>query len=625
MKKIVCCFNKAVDRESLMSEQHWSSKGIISWYGPVCIAVAALAGFIWTWSAWPDPIIDFGKELYVPWRLLEGDVLYADMAYYNGPLSPYLNSILFRLFGVSLRTLIICNAVIAAALLVLLYRLMLQIGDRLSSATACIIFLVVFAFGNLSGDANYNYICPYSHEMTHGIVLSMASVLCVSLYQRRGSNIYIAGAGLALGLIFLTKVELFFAAMPAVCIGLAPTVLLKPLSQSARLRLLGIFVSSTLVPVIIAFRLLSLVMPMGKALLATTGSFPWALGGEVPSMSFFKFITGLDEPLLNIKKILFWGMLYSAVFLPAGLLSFLMRSKGLHRPVVALVFFITTAVLLTFESFQNPRLWLDIARPLPLLMLVLVVWFFVGLLMKQYDERGRERIILQLCMAVLSLLLLAKIVLFSRIYHYGFVLAMPATLLTVVMLTCWVPEWISRRGGYGGAFKAAALGILFATALFLTFSRGLYLSNKTCKVSKGADAFLTDRRGEVINTLLEKIDNLVKPDETLAVFPEGVMINYLARRINPTPYTSFMPVELLMFGEEKMLTALKENPPDWVVLVHRDYSMPGLRFFGRDFGGSLSDWIVNHYDVQERIGEMPFTGRHFGALLAKRKTDGSGF
>jgi hypothetical protein len=86
-----------------------------------------------------------------------------------------------------------------------------------------------------------------------------------------------------------------------------------------------------------------------------------------------------------------------------------------------------------------------------------------------------------------------------------------------------------------------------------------------------------------------------------------------------------MPVELLMFGEEKMLTALKDNPPDWVILVHRDCSMPGLRFFGRDFGGLLSDWIVNHYDVQERIGEMPFTGRDFGVLLAKRKADGSMF
>jgi len=603
--------------------RHWLLQRIRSRSGPVCIAVVALSGFIWTFGGWCEPVVDFGQALYIPWRLVEGDVLYTDIAYFYGPLSPYLNSVWFRLLGVSLRTLIVCNAVITAVLLILLYRLMLQIGDRLSAAAACVIFLVVFAFGNLSSDANYNYICPYSHEMTHGIVLAVASILFVWLYHRRGSGIYAAGAGLALGLIFLTKAEMFVAAMPAVCAALVAAVFFRPLSNTARLRLLGIFAVSVLAPVITAFCLLSLVMPPGRALGATMGGFSWLTRGDVVSMPFFRFIMGLDEPLLNIKKMFFWGLLYAAVFVPSGLLALMMRRRGFYRPVLAVVFFLVTAVLLTYESFHRPALWLDIARPLPLLMVVLVLWFFVGLLNRQQDKPARNRAVLRFCMAVFSLLLLAKIVLFSRIYHYGFVFAMPATLMTVVMLTCWVPEWINRRGGYGGAFKAAALGILAAAVLFLTFSRALNLSNKTCTVSAGADAFLTDQRGKAINTLLEKIDELVKPNETMAVLPEGVMINYLTRRVNPTPYTSFMPVELLMFGEQNMLTALNGNPPDWVILVHRDYSMGGLRFFGRDFGESLSDWIVNHYEVQERIGEMPFTSGHFGVLMASRRVDGA--
>ena len=36
-------------------------------------------------------MIDFGRELYVPWQLNEGKALYRDIAYFHGPFSPYLN------------------------------------------------------------------------------------------------------------------------------------------------------------------------------------------------------------------------------------------------------------------------------------------------------------------------------------------------------------------------------------------------------------------------------------------------------------------------------------------------------------------------------------------------------
>ena len=38
------------------------------------------------------------------------------------------------------------------------------------------------------------------------------------------------------------------------------------------------------------------------------------------------------------------------------------------------------------------------------------------------------------------------------------------------------------------------------------------------------------------------------------------MVNYLARRVNPTPYINFMPPELIMFGEENMVAAFRSSP-----------------------------------------------------------------
>ena len=40
----------------------------------------------------------FGRELYVPWQLTQGKVLYRDIESIFGPLSPYLNALWMRLF-----------------------------------------------------------------------------------------------------------------------------------------------------------------------------------------------------------------------------------------------------------------------------------------------------------------------------------------------------------------------------------------------------------------------------------------------------------------------------------------------------------------------------------------------
>ena len=65
----------------------------------------------------PDPVVDFGRELYVPWRITQGDVLYQDIAYFNGPLVPYINAAIFAVFGVGTLSLFACSMVLSLGLL----------------------------------------------------------------------------------------------------------------------------------------------------------------------------------------------------------------------------------------------------------------------------------------------------------------------------------------------------------------------------------------------------------------------------------------------------------------------------------------------------------------------------
>ena len=85
------------------------------WVGPGIVAVTGAALAAWTWRAWPDPVVDFGRELYVPWRLAQGDTLFRDIAWFNGPLSPYWNALWFRAFGTGLMTIVLVNLALLAA------------------------------------------------------------------------------------------------------------------------------------------------------------------------------------------------------------------------------------------------------------------------------------------------------------------------------------------------------------------------------------------------------------------------------------------------------------------------------------------------------------------------------
>jgi hypothetical protein len=489
----------------------------------------------------------------------------------------------------------------------------MEIGDRRSATTACVTFITIFAFGNLLSTSNYNYICPYSHDITHGVVLTMAVIWCLMMYHRQARMIYIAGVGLALGLTFLTKGEIFLAGAAAIFTTLGLTIWLERPRWEQLFKLLGIFVGTALIPVITAFVLLCTVMPADNALQGTIGTWLWIGNKEYTSLSFFDRVMGTDYPWENIKKLLLWTISFLAIFAPTGLIAMALRKKGQSRIWMSVACFALTAMALWFN--RGMVSWFDVARPLPLLMLALIVGSFVLFVKRDTENQLRRRLIVRLSMAIFAFTLLGKIILNARVCHYGFVLAMPSMLLLVLTLTCWIPNWISSRGGYGGFFRAVGLGVLLIYILAHLQIMSFLLSKKTCVVSEGADTFIATSRGYAVNLLLNQISQQVKSNETLVVLPEGIMVNYLCRRINPTPYVAFMPSELIMFGEDKMLASFKEHPPDYIALVHKDTSEYGFPFFGKDYGQRLFEWIKNNYNLIIQIGAPPLQDKHFGIQL----------
>ncbi|HEX7138656.1 MAG TPA: glycosyltransferase family 39 protein, partial [Vicinamibacterales bacterium] len=174
----------------------------------------AVAGALlwWSWRKWADPLVDFGRELYVPWQITQGRVLYRDLASLFGPLSPYVNAGWFSIFGVSLTTLVVCNVAILMAMTAGIHRLLAISTDRVTATVATLTILLVCGFSQYIDVGNYNFVTPYAHEATHGVALSVAAFVALHQGFSRGRREWFLGAGACFGAVVLTKPEVAIAA-----------------------------------------------------------------------------------------------------------------------------------------------------------------------------------------------------------------------------------------------------------------------------------------------------------------------------------------------------------------------------------------------------------------------------
>src|SRR6187399_3310854 len=100
------------------------------------LAAVGIALALWTWGTWGDVQVDHGGEVYAAWRVSQGAVLYRDVAYFTGPLSPWWNGLWMRVFGVGIWTLYVANLLLVALDTALVCALLKRCADRFTATAA---------------------------------------------------------------------------------------------------------------------------------------------------------------------------------------------------------------------------------------------------------------------------------------------------------------------------------------------------------------------------------------------------------------------------------------------------------------------------------------------------------
>ena len=574
-----------------------------------------------SWRRWPDVLVDFGRELYLPWQLTKGKVLYKDIFHIYGPFSHYFNSWLFRIFGVSLNTLIFFNIGMIVGLTFLIYKIFSALTDRLTALIGGITFLSIFSFSQYVGIGNYNFVCPYSSEITQGIFLSFLSLYLFIKYLRKERFCLLGIMGFILGVVFLTKVEVFLALSISEILGLIFLGIKNKLNLFKLIKVLTTFLIWAFVPILGFFIYFSLHTSLKEGFSFLTYQYRLLLNSPISSNVFYKTVLGTDKIWFNVSKIfivLRWYILILGGFVFLGF-----ALKSFSNKKIKLIFVISLLSLVAFFSsiLIKKNFWLEAIRPLGVVILGCLIYnsFLFG-----KSKKKNYHSLFFVILSLFSLLLLLKMFFNIHVFHYGFALSLSSVLILIALVVYYLPNFLETLFGHKSILRVFAIILVTLGVLaHINWCSRIYLL-KNQPVGGGEDLMLgfdfkVSPKARFIDIALKKIKEVVKEDESFVVFPEGVILNYLSRRDNPIPYFEFTPPMIELIGEDKIISALKKTKPHYIVLVHKNTQEHGFRFFGKDYGRKIFFWIKKNYQPFFQIGSVPLKDERFGILLEKIK------
>ena len=579
-----------------------------------------------SWRKWPDPIIDFGRELYLPWRISEGAVFGRDVESLYGPLSAHLNAVVFALTGPGIMYLVAFNLVIYALILGLSYFLLKQGWGRAGACLGCAVFVSLFSFSQFTGIGNYSYAAPYAHEATHGLLACLAQVLALLRWREKGTSSWAAIAGLCLGLTAVLKVEcLIVAGAVTAVVGLMRWCERRKIDGGE----LTIFFGAAALPMLVFALFFACHMPWLEAIetagQAVLNSVPSSrLLAEKVQLSF----SGFDQPWLHLKQHL-----------------------GATASAAVLVTAIFSGARLAGREIESSSGWRWLGWSLGVILVLGVGWFSwscvtltggpghalmgfttfaVGVAVWDWEKLRRSgkrnaAVEARLLIGVLGVTMMLRMALSGRIYHYGFYqAAVAAMVVTATLLADWPVRMAGNRHGRLFAIAVALALIIPGTTCLALISIRNY-SWRTLEVGRGADrmsCFPPEKNagGEMVRMAVGLGDRIVAPGERLLVLPEGIMINYLMRRLTPLRTAHFFAGALYDGREAAVVEQLKRSPPEWVLLLSRDLREYGVDRYGESpgHGEFLLRWMLANYSLEARTGADPLDPNKYGARYYKR-------
>lgn len=572
------------------------------------LVTSALVALRISWRRWPDPIIDAGHQLYAAWRLSEGAVLYRDVGYLYGPLSAYLNALLFHIFGPGMMVLVWANLCVYAAILAVAYHLLRIAYGVLAAFVSCFVLVWIFSFNQLVLVGNYNYALPYAHESTHGVLVTFVLLAAASSWLVQRRTWQLLAMGLCAGLSLVLKPEFVLA---SVLVLLATLWFSFRQGRPPRRTEVAILVPASLAPMTGFWLCLWPSLGCWAAFRAANQAW-WAVLTSSGRAQVWSTFSGTDAVLPNLGALVLAGL---GCVAGVAIMWLGARTMARGRALAGLLLPLPAAWAVFFGNFMQ------LGWCLPLPVATLTVLRAAAITKRGCASQDCRTQALGLLLPVAALALLLRMFLQPTIYHFGFYQAALAAMVTVAELVRFFQQTTAEHRPARFVALACILGLIAMACIAVQFRSGRIMASRTFAVGTGRDRFLTpapdrDPSGALVGSVASLLAQ--RPaDERVLVVPEGLMINYLARRKSPVPEWIFIDLTLGEGREDRLVRTLTRDAPEHVVLISRDLREHGITRFGAvgQPGSQLLDFLKRRYRLAGSMGGDPLDPEQRGAVL----------
>ena len=594
-------------------------------------------GLAVSWHRWGNPLIDTGREMNQPLRLVGGEMLYSDIRHIYGPLSPWLHAVLFHVFGPSLTVLYTDGIISAIMILALVYWLGRQIMNPAAAgaATLNVMWLCVFKPAGV-------YILPYSYNSLHGTALGLITLAILTAALKRGrdptdplSVMPFLVAGMAAGLAILAKTEMGLATQAA---GVTAAVLAGYPDVRRGAMFAAVFVASAVCLAVGVYAIIA-----ARVGWSTLVSDNWLLlYNMAPELTYYnRRISGFDHPLRSLGRILIATIKLGILGAIVGAISSLIggtrrgprdaprdgeRAASVRGAISSPWYVLAAAIALLIVMSVTTGLDWDkgpyLAMPL---LLAGVLLTLIGRLRAEAPSKTSAWTPILIVYAVYALASLARMILHVRSGGaYGsFLLPMSVVIFTYL----WVGPFADRFHDVRARHVARTIALALLVAVAVVNAGVLayrYRTRNTVVVATARGTIIAEPDvGQAWNEALVYIDTHTQPGDAVAVMPEGTSLDFLSARRNPLREEITTPGFLDAAGETRAIRQLQDAHTGLILITNRTTAEFGPAVFGRDYCQRLMRWIDAHYtacavfgpvkDRNLQIGDTPFFIRAYCA------------
>jgi hypothetical protein len=584
------------------ADRHW---GLVDGVAVLLLAVLWAMRMYATWATWGNLSIDGGHEMYVPAMLAQGKMLYRDVWYHYGPIAPYFNSYLFRLFGMRLEVLYWAGSLSALASAILLF----VIGRELRSsvvgwATGAVVILQAFH------SSLFSFPLPYSFASVYGL---LAACLFLWLLLRASTStnwLWTFGAGTAAAVALLLKLEYGIAAYLTLFVLIALMgIQRQSVKHFARLSLAVLpgaaFCALTIywmisirgVDFITQENILSwptsyFMKTFGQAWLEQTGftisarAFLGALFRSIPVAAF----------LYVVYRVLWPGRSSKHSAWPPGAVALVLGAYFILTGVTSLPFFGAAETIVSTLFFPQDMV-------LYVILAALGAWAYYLYNLRNGSLRNPRIPLLFTFAGLLAFRMLMKMTPEGYpIYYNG-----PVVLSFLLLLCLMIPRSGQSRRFLLIAESIVCLACLLPVALHartLDANAKLFVPLKT----ERGTIWVRPQVADNYQAAIQFMKDANSRGESVLAVAEDTSLYFLSGIECPTRVYTFNPgVVAPGHMTDELLQQIDRKPVRYLLWSNRIYPEYGALVFGKDFAQDLGTYFTSHY---RRTGRLVPTGNN---------------